>query len=203
MKKPLLLLSALALCVGHAYGKERIYLDDKFDVEKDSIIHIDVPVGSVEIETHDSDQVVIDIVVKEKNDGWFGGDDIEDAELEKDISGKKVRLEVDVDESQQEWRVKLPKSANIRVELGVGQVELENVERDVMVDVGVGEVDVELTDDNYRKISLESGVGGADLSGFKQVDRERAMVSESLYWRGEGEYLIDIEVGVGDIDVNL
>ncbi len=202
MKKIVFACTVLALASTHALAKDEVYLDDKFDIEANSTVHIEVPVGSLEIETHNSNEVVVDIRVKQKDDGWFSSGDLEDVSLEKDIDGDRVHLEVDVEDTAQEWRVILPKSANIRIQMGVGEVEIEEASRDVLVDLGVGEVDVELEGDDYRKINLETGVGGADLDGFKGIERDRTIVSESIYWQGKGEYHIDIEVGVGDVDVH-
>ena len=72
----------------------------------------------------------------------------------------------------------------------------------VFVEVGVGEVDVRLADNDYRKVELETGVGGTDLNGFKGVSQERSIVSENTSWRGDGEYVISVEVGVGEVDVD-
>lgn len=182
-------------------GKDRVTLEDTISANAESTIHVNVPVGSLEIETYDGDEIVLEVEVKEADNDWFKSVDLEDAEIEVRKNGDRIYLEIDMEDVVQSWQVKIPKDADLDIDLGVGEVDIEDFERSANIDVGVGEVDIYLSDDNYADIDLDSGVGGADLDGFKNVDRERAMISESVEWSGKGEHEINIDVGVGDIDV--
>lgn len=182
-------------------GKSRITLEETINIESDSAVYINIPVGSLEVETYDGDEIVLEVELKESDEGWFKSVDFDDAEIDIRQSGDKIHLEVDMEDVVQNWQVKLPESASLDIDLGVGQVNIEDFHQDANIDVGVGEVDVQLADDNYREIDLDSGVGGADLRGFKNVDRERAMISETVNWQGKGDFDLTIDVGVGDIEV--
>lgn len=186
-----------------ALADSKITLNDQFTLPDNSIIHISVPIGSLNVNTHEANEIELDITVKASDDNWFGSDDVSDASIVKRIKDNQVYLEVDLDDTVQNWSVTLPQSADIRFDVGVGQVEIENAEQDVQVDVGVGEVELTLTSDNYKRIDLDSGVGEVELEGFKNAKHDRAMVSETVTWHGAGKYEINIDVGVGEIEVEL
>ncbi|BDX06530.1 hypothetical protein [Planctobacterium marinum] len=201
MKTKIALAIAATLFTSASFAKDRVNLSESIDLSENAQVHFEVAVGSIQIETYDGDTIKLDIEVKESDNDWFSSADLDDVELKVRGDADDISLEIDVEDVVQTWIVKLPKTANIEIDLGVGEVEIEDFERSASIDVGVGEVDIELASDNYREIELESGVGGADLDGFKGADRERNIVNESIEWRGTGEYEIEIDVGVGDIDV--
>ena len=61
---------------------------------------------------------------------------------------------------------------------------------------------VDVTEQNYGNIKIESGVGATDIDGFdNQAKTTRAMVSSTTKYRGEGEHSIKVDVGVGDAHV--
>jgi hypothetical protein len=182
-------------------GKDRVTLEETISVEAQSTIHFDIPVGSLEITTYDGDKVILEVEVKEADSDWFSSVDLDDVEIDITQSGTKLHLEIEKEDVVQKWEVKIPSDASLNIDLGVGEVDIDDFDRDANIDVGVGEVDVYLSGTNYREIELDSGVGGADLDGFSNIDRERAMVSESIEWTGKGDYDLIIDVGVGDIDV--
>lgn len=201
MKTKIALAIAATLLTSAAFAEDKVNLSHSITLAENATVSFEIAVGSIVIETWDKDVMELDIEVKEGDNGWFSSADMDEVEL--DISGNNddISLEIDVEDVVQKWHVKLPKTASIDIDLGVGEVDVELFERSASIDVGVGEVDLELASDNYREIELESGVGGADLDGFKGAERERNIVNESIRWRGEGKYDIEIEVGVGDIDV--
>lgn len=202
MKKTIIAASLATIVTVPVFAKDSVHLEDRFEVREDSSVYIDISVGSLDLRTHDSNEIIIKVRVKEQEDKWFSGD-LDDVELDKDFSGSKIHLEIDADDTVQEWEVIIPASAHINVDLGVGEIDMEGVSKDIHVDVGVGEVDIELASDDYERIELESGVGATDLDGFRNAANERHFISQESHWRGEGRYRIDVEVGVGDVDVNF
>ena len=183
MKTKIALAIAATLFTTASFAKDRINLSESIDLSSNAKVHFEIAVGSIQIETYDGDTMKLDIEVKESDNDWFSSADLDDVELKVTGDSDNIALEIDVEDVVQTWIVKLPKTANVEIDLGVGEVEIE------------------LASDNYHEIELESGVGGADLDGFRGADRERNMVNESIEWRGTGEYEIEVDVGVGDIDV--
>lgn len=184
-------------------GKDKVTLEESITVEANASIHFEVPVGSLDITTYNGDEIIIKVEVEEADNDWFSSPDLSEAKIEIDNSGDKVHLEIDMEDVVQKWEVKIPHDANLDIDLGVGGIEIEDFERDAIIDVGVGEIDITLSSDNYREIELGAGVGDVDLDGFKNIDRDRAMVSENIEWRGKGDHDLNIEVGVGDIEVSI
>ena len=201
MKTKIALSILAVLFTTAAMAKDSVQLKETISVGENVDIHFDIPVGSLEVTTHDGNEIVIDVKVKEADNDWFKSVDLDDAEIDIDQNKRRVRLNIDLKDTVQDWEVKIPEDASIDVNIGVGGVEIEDFSRGADIDVGVGEVDIELTSTDYREIELEAGVGGTDLRGFDDYHNERNMVNESIEWHGNGKYEINIDVGVGDIDV--
>lgn len=203
MKTKVALAIAAVLFSTASLGKSRVTLEETISIDANSSIKVEVPVGSLTIETYDGDDIILEVEIKESDNDWFSSADLDDAEIDIDKSGNSVHLEIDMEDVVQKWEMKIPKDAHLDIDLGVGEVEIDGFERDANIDVGVGEVDLNLSGNNYREIELESGVGGVDLNGFSNVDGKRKLVSESVEWRGKGDYELNIDVGVGEVDVDL
>lgn len=198
-------LIGLTLVTGFAFAAqadEEKTLKDRFDVASAPKVILSVPVGSVDIRSHDDDSIKLQVVVTSKDDGWFSSSDLEDVSLSKAISGDTVELAVEAEDTKQEWRLTIPADADLEIEMGVGQLEIDSVNGDIIAELGVGDVEVELENKDYSAIELGAGVGDVDLNGFRNIERERRMVSEEIEWQGDGKHNINIEVGVGDIDVS-
>lgn len=201
MKKHLLCATIATLITCSAYASDNKRIHDSFNIPTDSTIYLDVSVGEIEITTHEGDELSLDVEVSEQDHHFFSSVDVDDAELDKDISGSNVHLRVELDDTQQKWRLNVPKSAHLNINLGVGEIDIDDVSRNIDLELGVGEADIRLEDNNYASIELESGVGSTDIRGFKNSKNHQAMVSEDASWHGDGQYTINAEVGVGDLDV--
>lgn len=201
MRKSAIFLGLASIYTTSVLAGESVNIVKDIEVSKHSTLEINVPVGQLELSTYDGTSIEIEVEVEEKNDGWFSDADLDNVELEVDESSTTISLEINEDETIQHWVVKVPVSMNLDLDMGVGEVEVEGATKDLNIDVGVGEVDVRLESNDYRRIDLDSGVGGADLRGFKGVDSTRAVVSEKVRWHGDGEHTLSVDVGVGDIDI--
>lgn len=203
MKTKVALAIAAVLFSTASLGKSRVTLEETISIDANSSIKVEVPVGSLMIETYDGEDIIVEVEVKESDNGWFNSADLDDAEIDIDKSGKSVHLEIDMEDVVQKWEMKIPRDAHLDIDLGVGELDIEGFERDANIDVGVGEVDIELSGDNYREIELESGVGGVDLDGFRNIKDKRKLVSESVEWQGQGEYQLNVDIGVGEVEVDV
>jgi hypothetical protein len=201
MKKQLLCATIALLIASSAYASDSKHIQDSFTIATDSTIFLEVEVGEIEITTHDGDELKLEVLVSERDQHWFASADVDDAELEKDINGSNVHLQIKIDDTLQTWRLTVPKSAHLNINLGVGEIDIDNASRNIDVELGVGEADIRLADDDYANIELESGVGSTDIRGFKGTKNHHALVSEEASWRGSGKYTIHAEVGVGEVDV--
>jgi len=179
---------------------------ESLTLSADQSLDIKFPVGSVDIEIVDGDQLEIEIELKPQNsnwNSWFSSNkDLSAIKLKKNISNSHVTLEIDEDDLNQEWHIKVPRSAEIDIDLGVGNVDIDNLANSAEIDVGVGSVIIDTDSDDFKRIDLESGVGDTRISGFSgDSSQKRQMVSSSSAYTGSGLYRIEVEVGVGDVKV--
>jgi len=194
----------LALTTTYAMAKDSRELNHNFAVSGASQLDIDFPVGSLEVESYDGSEVVVTVRIEPKNDNsWFSSNvDLSDIELSHSQSASSLSLKLDNDDIQQNWHVKMPKSMAIDVELGVGDIEINDASNSVEIELGVGAVRIDSALDDYKRIELDTGVGDTKIRGLKNDGKtSRKVVSSHSSYRGNGQYDIEVEVGVGDIKV--
>lgn len=195
---------ALVTASGAAYAAEDKILTKKIAVDDIKEFVIDAHVGTVKLSPSDDNQIHIYVKVTEK-DGWsmFKATP-EDAQLKINNSGNRITISLNEDDFGEEWRIEVPQMEKIDADLGVGEMTIKGLQANMSVDVGVGEVSVYSMADSYGSVKAESGVGAANVfSNSGQKDQNRAMVSESVSWSGQGDYAIKVEVGVGDASIKL
>lgn len=174
-------------------------------IAADQLEHIDfeISVAEMDIEIYDGNEIQLDISLKADRDWWiFGRNDVDDVDLSVYQDGNRIELVLDDDDIEQDWRVRLPAHLAISMDIGVGEVSIENLANDLRLDMGVGAVQINVADIDYDRIHLQTGVGDSSLRGFgRSTDNERNIVGADSYYQGEGEYQISVEVGVGDTQV--
>ncbi len=208
MKKTLLATSLIAVLLSAtaiAQDEKRIVENIKLSAGKN--LDINFPVGNLEVEITDGDQIEIEIELKPSKgnwDKWFSsGKNLSDIELKKTDRNNKLVLEIDEENINQKWHVKVPKTAALDIDLGVGNVEIDDLANSAEIDVGVGSVDIDTAINDFKEIDLESGVGDTRISGLSGNSSEkRKMVSSTSEYFGSGVYQIEVEVGVGDAKVH-
>lgn len=199
--KVFLILCTIALSAGfHAQAK--VVIEETIDIQSASKLFLEVDVGQVEINTHNSDEVVIDVTVKEADGHWFSSTDLDNIQLSQENSNNTLYLSIDAQDTNQEWKITLPEKINLELKMGVGEITANGLSKDIDIHLGVGDTEIELAEVNYATIELETGVGDADLHGFSNQETSRTLVSKSVEWQGSGKHEIKIDVGVGDVDVS-
>lgn len=194
----LALMIALPVC-----AKDSITLKETHRVTRNTTLHFDVSVGEIFVATHDSDKVQVKVVVTAKDNNRSSNENLSNAKLQIKVDGGDVYFAVDKKDTAQDWKITLPKSANVDLDVGVGAIEIEGVEKTLNIDLGVGEVVADMAVKNYRRIDLDAGVGDIQIKGLNNAKVKSNIVSESLDWRGSGKYKLEIDVGVGGIKVNF
>lgn len=84
---------------------------------------------------------------------------------------------------------------DLDLDMGIGKFAITTkLTGNNKIDAGVGKLDINLTDvaDNYT-IKADNGIGAINFNG-------RTVISEAIY--GSGDSLIDIDGGIGSIDIN-
>lgn len=174
------------------------------DAYKLGSVEIEAAVAEMDIEFYDGDEIELEIEV-ESNGSWLswrrGG--VDQVVLEVRTNEGNVYLGISEQKIQQHWRVKIPAKLAVAIEVGVGDIELVDLSNSLKMEVGVGSVRVDVDDTDYALIHASAGVGDTSITGFtgKHVDNERSFMSSDSYHYGDGGFEIEVEVGVGDVQV--
>lgn len=173
---------------------------DAADLEK---LHLDISVGELDIETYDGEEIQLEVDIESQR-SWFSfrRRDVEDIELEIDGSRSHVYLGITEQDIETHWRIVPPAKLELEVDMGVGDVQIADFTNSLNMELGVGSVQVVVLADDYDVIHANSGVGDSRISGFEGgVDNERNFISADSYYYGGGEKIMEIELGVGDVEI--
>ncbi|WP_405128206.1 hypothetical protein [Pseudoalteromonas sp. PB2-1] len=195
----------LILATSDSTAKDSRELNHTFAINGTSQLEIDFPVGSLEVQNYAGSEVVVTVRIEPKNDtGWFDSEmDLSDIKLSHSQNAGSLSLKLDNDDIQQNWLVKMPSTMAIDVELGVGDIEINDTSNSVDIELGVGAVRIDSALDDYKRIELETGVGDTKIRGMlNEAKQSRKIVSSHSNYSGNGQFEIDVEVGVGDIKVS-
>lgn len=168
-------------------------------------LEIEVSIGELDVEIYEGDTIELEIELEAQR-RWFGlrRGNVEDLELEQRASGDALYLGIDEDEVEQEWRMRVPTHLVLDIAMGVGDAHISGLDNHLRMELGVGAARVDVEDaDRFGRIQLEAGVGDATIRGFgRGADNERSnLVGADADYVGDGEFDIDLEVGVGEAQV--
>jgi hypothetical protein len=173
-------------------------------------IHIEIPVGEVEIEASDARQVEVkvDLVCKNRKPRCLE-------------AARDVRFVYTTDDGRlhlqmKDWpkagtkglqaraKFSVPKNLALKAELGVGELTIQGIENDLQVDLGVGEVNMTLPEAAVGSVSLDTGIGEASLkAGGRRYESAGLFVREVNWNQGKGQARVSVDCGVGEINVAL
>jgi len=203
MKKLLLLTALTAFLSTQTLAKSEHQINHSFAVDTQTTLDISFPVGSLEINTYNGNEVQVTVELVAKNNDWLNNsDDLESLTIDTQQTSNELALSLDNDDVQQTWTVTVPRSLAVNLDLGVGDIEINDFANSADIEVGVGAVRIDSQSDDYKYISLDSGVGDTRISGFvSDAKTTRKMVSSESEYSGSGTHTVKVEVGVGDIKV--
>ena len=173
-------------------------------------LRLDIPVAEVSIEGSNREDVVIETRIECGRSSRKCRERAEDIRFDSRSSRNFLDLTLEgfPKNTNQgpsiEIRIVQPRFLPIEVDLGVGKLEIFDVEADLRVDLGVGGVEISMSREAIASVDIEVGIGDAELHPrVDHVDRSGFLGSD-LSWRGgSGESEIVIEVGVGDVEIEL
>ena len=200
VKALLLALTLMAMPLAMAQGTKRLTYD--IDAAAFQRLQLEMAVGEMDIEISDGDSISLDIFL-EADRRWFSlrRPDISDMELEQRSRGDSLYLGIDRDNVEQTWRVRLPAYLALELEVGVGDVSIVGLDNDLTLELGVGAVSVEVASENFNEVTASAGVGDAVVRVRGSDNERRSLVGANAFYQGDGDYRIDVEVGVGDAEI--
>lgn len=209
MRHLTLVLGFLVALSQAAAGGEVREINRSFTLEKQTSIRIDIPVAEVSVVGIDGRTVEAEFTATCKRES-----DCDDVlkHLDFESHGSQRLLRVDFvgypkwgkGRLELEGVVRVPKSVEVEIELGVGELEIKELENSVRVELGVGEINAWISRATTRSVTLDAGVGEVELYGTdRRVEGRRSMlVGSEVHWaEGPGKARVFLEVGVGEISV--
>jgi hypothetical protein len=186
-------------------------LDRQLSAADVSGIHLDFPVGEVEVAAGTGRQVQVQ--VRLECDSKRQSRCVEAAkEIEIISSTSSDRLHVGLKGwpkagtrgLEAHYVVSVPRDLALKAELGVGEMRISGLESDVNADIGVGEVTVKMAASAVASVNVDTGVGDANLFAQGRHWESSGLVSRELNWReGRGKAAINVDCGVGEAEVRL
>lgn len=214
MKKTVLLFAAAllgALPPSLAAADEVVRsLDRQVSAADASRIHLEFPVGQLQVEAGSGREV--EIHVELKCDTFRKSRCIEAAKKIEVVATTGNRLHVELkgwpksgDRGMEAiYRVSVPRDLPLTAELGVGEMRISGLESDLSADLGVGEISVVMPESSVSKVDVDTGVGDANLFAEGRRQEGSGFVSKSLSWnKGHGKAVVEVDCGVGEAEVRL
>ncbi len=204
-KLTLLIMAVATLAFsGSLFAESFKSISRSIDVSRLGSVEIQAGVAEMDIEFYEGDELELEIELEAER-RWFSlrRGSVDDLQLEVRESGDNLYLGIQDQKVQQRWRLKIPARLAATIDVGVGDIELHDFSNSLEMEVGVGSIQVDIDDTDYAAIRVSVGVGDASIRGFGEdrVGNERSFVSADSYYHGDGEFEIDIEVGVGEVVV--
>lgn len=196
-------------------------------------IDLDSGIGDVKITgSAESDDVMVEVILTPRRGGFFSSKrkaerDVEAASLKADLKGARLILGINPSLDDEErrfeehWTVIVPVGLSVKLEHGVGDVDIQGVGSGVEIESGVGDVRVTIAEgsvtlnlgvgDAVVRAPAEivafaegaGGVGEARLTVRGQQIESSGFVSHTANWKGTGSHRIEVSVGVGDAVITL
>ncbi|MES1244649.1 MAG: hypothetical protein ABUT39_23785 [Acidobacteriota bacterium] len=212
MKKLALLLGAALLGSLPAAADEVVRtIDRQFSAADLSNIHLDFPVGEVQVDAAAGRQVRVQL--KLECDSARQTRCVEAAKGIDVVAGRSGdRLHVQLKGwpksgtrgLEATYVVTVPRDLALKAELGVGEMRISGLENDLKADLGVGEVRVSMAESVVASVDVDTGIGEANLFAGGRHLESAGLISRELRWHdGHGKAEVNVDCGVGEAQVRL
>lgn len=194
----------MTVLVTSAHADDRVVRNHTIELDGIHEVEINNSVGKVDIIQGDFETLRVVLDIEGERKGFFRRQvDVDDMDLDIKKRGDTLFLDFDEDDAKAEWTVEMPALERTIIQMGVGEIRLDVGATDLDVELGVGEVSVTAPENSVGRINLNVGVGDASVRGADILDRQSAFISKRIRAQGEGSHDLEIDLGVGDIDVRL
>ena len=105
-----------------------------------------------------------------------------------------------------EATVHVPRSSPVDVKMGVGELEVEGLGRDLAVDMWIGDLSVRMAQADVHSVMMDAGIGDAEISVFGSDGSHHRplLVGKEISWTdGAGSARLDLDLQIGGISVTL
>ncbi|HXS81752.1 MAG TPA: hypothetical protein VN896_03455 [Methylomirabilota bacterium] len=208
-------LSALAgpVVMGVAPARGAMLVTDPhvYPVTSNHRVRLEFPVGELKVLATDEPHVRFDLRVRCRR--WSDERCAEMADrliLDSDDTGGTLNLKL---HKFPHWNnhgmtvigtLSVPRTLAVDIEMGVGELTISGIEGDLDVQLGVGEADIRALRSRAGHVTVDTGIGDADIHGGGSGTRSRGFIGSHAVWdEGQGRASVRLHVGVGDASVRL
>jgi len=182
-----------------------------FKVTKEHRIHLNFPIGELRVVPTEDADVQFDIRVRCRGRAEEECEELANRlVLDSHDSGHTLSLKL---ENYPKWHhkgfsvigvLKVPRAQALRIEMGVGQLDISGLQGDLDVDLGVGEADIRTPRASAANVTVDAGIGDATIQGAGSGTESSRFVGARASWsRGNGKSDVRLHVGVGEATVRL
>jgi hypothetical protein len=217
MKKAALILGVALLgsiSTGAARAADKVVVrsfHQQIPVANAEKIHLDFPVGELNVDPGDGGQVGLDVKVMCREKTGRCADAAHDLKLVYDNSGDVFRIQMKrfpkfggSKNMHVVAHITVPRELAVHAELGVGEMNIQGLTGNLDVDLGVGEVNVTLPKEAVGSVNIDTGIGEASLIAAGRRYESSGLMTRTIAWdKGTGHSKVTVDCGVGEIDVTL
>lgn len=197
------LVLAVALA-GPVLATDRIVREHRFDATNVGFVDISAAVGRVEVRAIEGDEIRVRLDIEGKRSGLLRRRaEVSKLDLTANLADGRLELAFRDDEATADWIVELPHRPAMRIDVGVGDLDVHLAGGDLAVKVGVGAVALRMPLARTGSVQASAGIGSASIDGAAQNERSRALVAEKASATGQGSASLTATVGIGDITIRL
>lgn len=173
-------------------------------------VSLDFPVGEVLVDGWDNQQVDLDVRLECERDTRSCREAAQKVRVVYNTDGGQIRVEM------KDWpkmggkgleahvTVKVPRRLALNADLGVGEMRIAGIEGHLNADLGVGELSVTMPESAVASVNADTGVGEANLTVNGRHYESSGLVAKEIRWtKGTGSSRVQVDCGVGEIDVRL
>lgn len=202
--------AAAALLAGTPVAADETLRTFTFDREAGALTTVAIEAGVAEVEVIASDvtTIKVEVDIESGKSATRMRKIVDRLELRAEERGGRLHLEVvnaphhDRDYSEV-WTVQIPRTLELELEVGVGDVRVLDVAARVSVETGVGDIRIEGEHNAFGRVRASCGVGDVEIRTPEGRADADGFIGKSSSLRGPGKADLDVEVGVGDITIRL
>jgi hypothetical protein len=139
-------------------------INKEFNVSNGGLLKITTDVGAIDIESHNKETVLVEVIIKGKNE--------EDMKVSFDNSGNNVSINGDFDRSgfssgnnniRVTYKVTLPQNYNVDLDTSGGSIEIEDLKGKIDAHTSGGSISVE---DIEGEVDIKTSGGSLDIENI-------------------------------------
>lgn len=169
------------------------------------------PVGALRVEPSGDPKVRLDLVVRCKRARTERCERFADRlRLDIEETPRELRVEVEgtsgfgKDGIHLEGHLMVPRGLAVRLEMGVGDLEIEGLAGNLDIDLGVGDATLVVDAADYGAVAADVGVGDASLRAPGRRRSSSGFIGRSVSWNeGHGPSRARLHVGVGEASIRV